>query len=122
MTEETKAVKEPKVKEARAGHNSAAIRWPTDPAGATSSLKKGGIEAAKRINGDPEKLAKFKKVLRLILQHAEDKFEVDSNARKGARENSIAARARLSDTRRQLAEKKLKEAEARVETLRKAVK
>lgn len=112
---ETKA--EAKAAEPVAGHNSATIPWPTDPAGATALLKRGGIEAAKRVNGDPEKLKNFKRVLRLILQHADAKFEVDTAARKKAKEDAAAATRRFEDKTARMLRVELEGAKAKVARL-----
>ena len=82
---------------AKAGHNPLTIPFPSDPQGCTSALKRGGLEGAKRINGNPDRLRAYKRVLRLLAQHADARFEQDTGARDRARENAVAAAARVAN-------------------------
>ena len=98
---------------AQATHNPLTIPWPADPQGALMGLKRGGVEAAKRINGNPDRLKAFERSVRLLVQHARARFEQDTAARNTARENAVAAERRVLDkTKRQL--------EARAQELRDA--
>lgn len=96
----------------KATHNPLTIPWPTDPQGTLSALKRGGVEAAKRINGNPERLANYKRTLRLLLQHADARFEVDTGSRSDARENALQAAIRVSNKAKRLFEKEAEAAEA----------
>lgn len=96
-----------------ATHNPLTIPWPSDPQGALMGLKRGGVDAARRINGNPDRLKSFERSLRLLLQHARARFEQDTAGRQAARENAVAANIRvLNKTKRQL--------ETRAEELRDA--
>lgn len=104
--------------EPRASHNPLTIPWPTDPQGALSALKSGGVAAVKRINGDPEKLKRFERTLRLLQQHARARFDIDSKARETARDNAVAAQRRIEARDRRILERDLKAAEAKANSIR----
>lgn len=53
--------------------NPAAIQWPVDALGITSTLKREGCRAAGRINGDDTKLEAFMAVLRTLAGHAQSR-------------------------------------------------
>lgn len=88
------------------GANPLSIPWPQDQQGMLSSLKKGGIEAAKRVNGDKEKLKRLLTALKLIEAHAKSKYKVDAEARQAAKVNAISARARVQEKLARQAEAK----------------
>ena len=114
-TPEKRAGKHWAAEAAQATHNPLTIPWPSDPQGALMGLKRGGVEAAKRINGNPDRLKAFERSVRLLVQHARARFEQDTNARNTARENAVAAERRVLDkTKRQL--------ETRAKELRDAAK
>ena len=73
------------------GTNPLTIPWPQDQQGALASLKKGGVDAAKRVNGDKEKLARLLTTLKLIEAHAKAKYKADAEARQAAKVNAISA-------------------------------
>jgi len=62
--------------------NPAKIDWPTDRVGMTSRLKREGCRAIGRMNADKENLDVVMAVLRILAQHAQDKFaeQVDIKA------------------------------------------
>ena len=62
--------------------NPAKIDWPQDRAGMTSRLKREGCRAIGRMAGDPINLDVTIGVLRILAQHAKDKFaeQVDIKA------------------------------------------
>lgn len=107
--------KEPQV---AVGANPLSIPWPQDQQGMLSSLKKGGIEAAKRVNGDKEKLKRLLTALKLIEAHAKSKYKVDSEARQSAKVNAISARARVQEKLARQAEAKAAKFEAAAADIR----
>ena len=104
----------------KVGTNPLTIPWPSDPQGALQDLKRGGVKAANRVNGDKEKLKKLVETLRRIEAHAKAKYVKDADARKVARENAISARARVAERQAREAEARAKEYEAAAERVRKA--
>lgn len=103
----------------KVGTNALRIPWPSDPYGLLSALKRGGVAAAKRVNGDREKLAKLLETLELIEAHAKARFKKDVAARKAARANAVAARARVAERRARQAEAVAREYEAAAARVRK---
>ena len=63
--------------------NSAKIDWPTDRAGITSRLKREGCRAIGRMSGDRENLDVVMDVLRILAQHAKDKFAEQEDITRG---------------------------------------
>ena len=63
------------------------IKWPFDPHGFTSMLRKEGVRAVGRISGNDAKLEVFTQTLRALAQHASVKIETQK------REAEIAAAA-----------------------------
>lgn len=100
------------------GTNPLTIPWPQDQHGALASLKKGGIEAAKRVNGDKEKLKRLLTALKLIEAHAKAKYKADAEARQAAKENSISAYARVQEKLARQAEAKAAQFEAAAADIR----
>ena len=100
------------------GTNPLAIPWPQDQQGALASLKKGGVEAAKRVNGDKEKLARLLTVLKLIEAHAKAKYKADAEARQAAKVNAISAHARVQEKLARQAEAKAAQFEAAAADIR----
>ena len=107
--------KEPKVV---VGTNPLSIQWPQDQQGMLASLKKGGIEAARRVNGDKEKLKRLLTALKLIEAHAKAKYIADAAARQAAKVNAISARARGQDKLARQAEAKAAKLEAEAADIR----
>lgn len=112
---ETKDIKDTQIV---VGTNPLAIPWPQDQQGALVSLKKGGIEAAKRVNGDKEKLARLLTALKLIEEHAKAKFKADAAARNVAKANAISAHARVQEKLARQAEAKAAQFEAAAADIR----
>lgn len=102
----------------KVGTNPLKLPWPTDPQGQVSSLKKGGVEAAKRVNGDPDRLKKLVETLRIIEAHAKERFVKDKAARQVSKENAVSARARVAEKQRRQAEAKAAEFEAAAKGIR----
>lgn len=102
------------------GTNALTIPWPNDPQGALSELKRGGVTAARRVNGDKEKLRKLLESLKLIEAHAKARYVKDAGSRKEARVNAVSARARVAEKNRRAAEAKAAEYEAAAARVRKA--
>ena len=100
------------------GTNPLLIPWPQDQQGALISLKKGGIEAAKRVNGDKEKLVRLLTALKLIEEHAKAKFKADAAARQVAKVNAISAHARVQEKLARQAEAKAAQFEAAAADIR----
>ena len=100
------------------GTNPLLIPWPQDQQGALISLKKGGIEAAKRVNGDKEKLVRLLTALKLIEEHAKAKFKADAAARNVAKANAISAHARVQEKLARQAEAKAAQFEAAAADIR----
>lgn len=100
------------------GTNPLAIPWPQDQQGMLGSLKKGGIEAAKRVNGDKEKLKRLLTALKLIEAHAKAKYKADAEARQAAKVNAISARARVQEKLARQAEAKAAQFEAAAADIR----
>lgn len=103
------------------GTNPMALPWPQDPQGALKSLKAGGIEAARRVNGNEDKMRKLLTTLDIIREHAIAKYKVDVGVRRDARQNAVAAKARVEVQRRKVAEDRaLKYEQAAKETRKQA--
>lgn len=100
---ETKDIKDAQVV---VGTNPLLIPWPQDQQGMLVSLKRGGVEAAKRVNGDKEKLVRLLTTLKLIEAHAKAKFKADAEARQAAKVQAISARARVQEKLARQAEAK----------------
>lgn len=100
------------------GTNPLLIPWPQDQQGILVSLKRGGVEAAKRVNGDKEKLVRLLTVLKLIEAHAKAKFKADAEARQAAKVQAISARARVQEKLARQAEAKAAEFEAAAADIR----
>lgn len=100
------------------GTNPLSIPWPQDQQGMLVSLKKGGIEAARRVNGDKEKLKRLLTALRLIEEHAKEKYKADAEARKAAKVNAISARARVQEKLARQAEARAAQFEAAAAEIR----
>ena len=100
--------------------NALAIPWPVDPHGMLSDLKRGAIKAAKRVQGNQERLEKLLDALKLIEGHARARFEQDVAAREAARAEAVSARARAAEKQAQAAEAKAQEFEAAAARVRKA--
>lgn len=94
------------------GPNSLNLPWPQDPMGAMTALRKGGIEAARRVNGDRARMKTLLDTLKVIEAHARAKFLVDTQTRRKAREDAANAGVRFQAAR-------AKQAEARAEALEK---
>ena len=82
------------------------------------SLKKGGIEAARRVNGDKERLKRLLIALKLIEEHAKAKYKADAEARQAAKVNAISARARVQEKLARQAEAKAAKFEAAAADIR----
>lgn len=100
------------------GTNPLTIPWPQDQQGALASLKKGGVEAAKRVNGDKEKLVRLLTALKLIEAHAQAKYKADAEARQAAKVNAISAHARVQEKLARQAEAKAAQFEAAAADIR----
>ena len=100
------------------GTNPLTIPWPQDQQGMLGSLKKGGIEAAKRVNGDKDKLKRLLTALTLIEAHAKAKFVADAKAREAAKVSAISARARVQEKLARQAEAKAAQFEAAAADIR----
>lgn len=100
------------------GTNPLSIPWPQDQQGMLVSLKKGGIEAARRVNGDKEKLKRLLIALKLIEEHAKSKYKADAEARQAAKVNAISARARVQEKLARQAEAKAAKFEAAAADIR----
>ena len=105
--------------EKKIGTNALTLPWPADPQGALSDLKRGGIKAAKRVNGDKVRMKKLMETCEIIMEHAMARYVMDVKARKDAKENAAGARARIADNRARAAEAKAVEYEAAAARLRK---
>ena len=120
--EDGKAVKKAQVESAETqivvGTNPLTIPWPQDQQGALASLKKGGVEAAKRVNGDKEKLVRLLTALKLIEAHAKAKYKADAEARHTAKVNAISAHARVQEKLARQAEAKAAQFEAAAADIR----
>ena len=114
-------VKETKAKESEVevGTNVLTLPWPSDPQGALAELKKGGIVAARRVNGDKEKLGRMLKTLGILKKHAVARYEADVAARKESKENAVSARIRVKDKIARQAEARAKEYEEAAARIRK---
>lgn len=117
MTDKTEAP-EAEVEEPEVGTNPLTLPWPQDPEGALSALKKGGVHAAKRVNGKPERLENFMAVLRILAKHAHARFEMDTAARQKAKVNHVSARARVAERQKIAAEEKAREYEKAAKRVR----
>ena len=62
----------------KVGTNYTALPFPPDPHGTNRALRNGGIEAVRRIHGNPEKYDRFRETIKVILQFAEETFERDT--------------------------------------------
>ena len=100
------------------GTNPLAIPWPQDQQGMLVSLKKGGVEAAKRVNGDKERLKRLLEALKLIEAHAKAKYKADAGARQAAKVNAISAHARVQEKLARQAEAKAAQFEAAAADIR----
>lgn len=98
--------------ERKVGTNPLALPFPSDPQGALSALKKGGITAARRVNGDKAKLKRLIETLEIISEHAKARYVKDVKARETAKVNHVSAKARIAEKQRREAEAKAKEYEA----------
>lgn len=107
--------KEPKLV---VGTNPLSIPWPQDQHGMLGSLKKGGVEAAKRVNGDKEKLQRLLTALKLIEAYAKEKYRADVKIRQAAKVNAISARARVQEKLARQAEAKAAQFEAAAADIR----
>lgn len=105
--------------EKKIGTNALTLPWPADPQGALAELKRGGIKAAKRVNGDKVRMKKLMETCEIIIEHAKARYVVDVKARREAKENAAGARARIADNRAKAAEAKAEEYEAAAARLRK---
>lgn len=112
---ETKDIKDTQIV---VGTNPLSIPWPQDQQGMLVSLKKGGVEAAKRVNGDKEKLVRLLTALKLIEAHAKAKFKADAAARQVAKVNAISAHARVQEKLARQAEAKAAQFEAAAADIR----
>lgn len=100
------------------GTNPLAIPWPQDQQGMLSSLKKGGIEAARRVNADKEKLKRLLTALKLIEAHAKAKYKANVEAQQAAKVNAISARARVQEKLARQAEARAAQFEAAAADIR----
>ena len=100
------------------GTNPLSIPWPQDQQGMLASLKKGGIEAAKRVNGDKEKLTRLLTALQLIEAHAKAKYKADAEARQKAKVNAVSAHIRVQEKLARQAEAKATQFEAAAADIR----
>lgn len=57
----------------KVGTNPLNLEWPQDQYGITSMLKKEGVRAVGRLNGDDTKLDVFLGTVRLLVQYAKEK-------------------------------------------------
>lgn len=94
-----------KITKAEVGTNPLGVPWPSDPQGAFLALRRGGLEAAKRVNADPARLEHLKHVLRLILLHAEARFDAEVAHRTRQKQNAASAALRVRERRIAAAEK-----------------
>lgn len=93
------------------GTNSLALPWPSDPQGYLKTVK-AAVAAAKRVNGDKERLKDFLKALAVLEAFAKEVYVRDAEARKEAQVNAISAKARIEEKLRKQAEAKAEEYEA----------
>jgi ABC-type taurine transport system ATPase subunit len=100
------------------GTNPLLIPWPQDQQGMLASLKKGGIEAAKRVNGDEEKLKRLLTALQLIEAHAKAKYKADAESRQKAKVNAVSAHIRVQEKLARQAEAKATQFEAAAADIR----
>lgn len=95
----------------KVGTNPLALPWPQDAAGKLTALKKGGLTAARRVNGDKAALVKLLKTLEILADHAKARYVMDVEARGKAKENHLSARVRNTTARAEAAERKAVEYE-----------
>lgn len=100
------------------GKNPLTIPWPQDQHGMLSSLKKGGVDAAQRVNGDKERLKRLLDALKLIEAHAKAVYKADAEARQAAMVNAISAHARVQEKLARQAEARAAEFEAAAADIR----
>lgn len=102
----------------KVGTNSLKLPFPNAPQGNLSALKSGGVKSAQRIKGDKARLKNFIQSLRILEAFAKETYVKDVAARNKAKENSIAARARVTQKRIVSTEAKAVEYEKAAKRLR----
>jgi hypothetical protein len=100
------------------GTNALTLPFPSDPQGALRTLKAGGIDAAKRVNGNRDRMTAFLKTLEVIKEHGIARFKADNKARKDAKTNQAAAKVRVGEKLKRQAEEKATAMEAHAKRLR----
>lgn len=94
------------------------LPWPQDPQGSLLSLKKGGVEAARRVNGNDEKLEKLLQTLRIIRDHAKACHERDKKIREEQRVKSVAQRGQAERKIQEELEQRAKKHEEQAREIR----
>lgn len=108
-----------KLLEKEVGANPLQLPWPADPYGLNAALRSGGLKAATNVRGDKEKLKKLIATVDVIVKHAKVLYVRDLERAKEAKENSVAARARVADKLKRQAEAKAAEYEKAAKAVRK---
>jgi len=98
--------------------NPLALKWPSDPQGINGPLRDGGLKTIQRIRGDETKMRNFLATVELMVAHAKARYAADVSKRKVSKDNSVAARLRVAEKRKEEAEAKAREYELAAERVR----
>lgn len=81
----------------KVGTNPMKLPFPTHAGGFLSGIKKGGVDSARKINGNAKRLEDFLTSLKILAAYAKEKYDVDVEARTAARTNAQNAARRHAE-------------------------